>query len=527
MILDNAHILTMDEALPRISALAIAGGKVLGGVDSREDAIASHAHERVDLDGMTVVPGFVDSHVHMRGWAIASTLVNVRSAQSSMELLARVSEAAARPHDAGAWLIGHGWLDAQLPAHSERLTRLNEATCDRPCMLQSRDGHAVWINSLALQMLDLALDNLSGDDSIVERDLAGAVTGIVRERAAMAIRERVPGIAPTTAQLAAAVRAAAREGVTCIHDVDGAAGLRAWRQLERERGLQLRVVQHLTVADLDHAAALGIDSGFGSDRLVLGGVKVFVDGTLSSGTAWLHDAHSEHAQPIVVTDPDELANIARRAGDAGFPLVIHAIGDAACTASIDALETTRDHWNTTRAMPRIEHAQLMRNHDMQRCAALGIALSIQPTHLISDRDLAEVQWSHALHDAYAWNSMIEAGCTLVLGSDAPIEPLHPRAALHAATVRDGGAFSLDDARGSWRAEESIDSIDALRACTSWAADAAGLSSLYGRLTPGRAADLVVLSNDPTVTAWKDIEIVATMVGGRWTYGAANIAQVRS
>ena len=260
---------------------------------------------------------------------------------------------------------------------------------------------------------------------------------------------------------------------------------------------------------------------------MLGGVKVFIDGTLSSGTAWIHDPQHIRSQPVIITGVDALIDIARQAGDAGFPLVIHAIGDAACTAAVDALERSHAHWSRLQVMPRIEHAQLMRQSDMQRCAKLGIALSIQPAHLISDRDLADEQWSHALHQAYAWKSMVDAGCTLLLGSDAPIEPLHPRAALHAATTRDGGAFSLGGARGGWRTEEAIDSIDALRACTSWAADAAGLGARYGRLTPGRAADLVVLSDDPTTTPWSDIEIVATMVGGKWTHGAANLAQVRA
>lgn len=525
MILDNAHILTMDEALPRISALAIAGGVVLGGVDSREDAIASHMHEHVDLSGFTVIPGLVDAHVHMRMWALRHTYISLESA-SSPEQIADALRAAHAGATPGDWLIARGWREAALPDRDARAQFLDEAAGTRPCACISYDGHSLWINRAALTHLNLTWDDVRVPGGIVETDDRREPTGILREASAWHVRAMLPNMEPTTAQLAAAAREAARMGITCIHDLDGAAGLRAWRAMDRERGLPLRVVQHLLAEDLPHAAALGIDTGFGSQRLHLGGIKVFVDGTLGAGTAWVHDTTQPSGYSgTVITDASALEQLSRDAAAAGFPLVIHAIGDAACAAAVDALDATRDAWASLRAMPRIEHAQLMRHVDIVRCAQLGIALSIQPTHMVSDRDMAEAAWGDRLDDAYAWRSMIDAGCMVLLGSDAPIEPLNPLAALHVATARDGGAHGLAPARGPWMLSQVLDADAALRACTSWAADASGMSSSVGRLSPGRAADLVVLSGDPTTTPWSDIEVVATMVEGRWTYGAANLAQV--
>jgi predicted amidohydrolase YtcJ len=528
VILDNANILTMDEALPRISALAIAGGYVLGGVDSREDAIASHAHERVDLDGMTVVPGFVDAHVHTSGVAIDQSLVPLGEATNIDDVLSIVRATAGNAPDVSTdWCIGRGWRDELIARQQARPDTLHDAAGERPCVLIAQDGHSIWITEHALLELGISWSDLELPGGVVERTPDGSPTGIVREASAAFIRERIPFPAPTTSQLARIVRDAARLGVTCIHDLDGAAGLRTWRALDRERGLQVRVVQHLLATDLPHAAALGVDGGFGSDRLRIGGIKVFLDGTLGSGTAWMHARGDQPARGVALLDREQLEELARDAAAAGFPLLIHAIGDAACTTAVDALAATSEQWSRLHACPRIEHAQVMRIEDMRRCAELGIALSIQPSHLLTDRDLAERAWADRLDDAYAWQAMVEAGCRILLGSDAPVEPISPLGALTTATTRDGGAHGLSPSRGPWRVDQCLDPMDALRACTSWAADATGTASWVGRLTPGRVADLVVLSDDPMDVGWANVEVVATMVHGRWTYGAANLAPART
>lgn len=543
MILDNANVLTMDDALPRAKVLAIAGGKVLGGVDSREDAIASHMHERVDLEGMTVVPGFVESHCHFRAWALTRTRLNLAGSATIDDLVSRVRTRAGAtsaptpaststpsplPRESEDWLLGGGWADELAGAGTNLAAALHDATDGRPAALHSRDGHALLVTTAALERLGLTPTDLEVDGGVVERDSNGTFTGVLRERSAWMVRGRLPEDDLDTRVMATAMREASKRGVTSLHDMDGAAALRAWRNVEDERGLSLRAWVHLLVDDLAHAEALGLGSGWGSERLALGALKVFADGTLGSGTALLHepelprDGHEPRAG-VAITGSDELRMLARRAGAAGMPLAVHAIGDLAVTTVLDALEATREHWQHLAMRPRIEHAQLVRLDDLPRAAALGVALSVQPSMLVSDRDEATARWgSERTSRAYAYRSMVDAGCGILLGSDAPIEPLRPLAALHAAVARDGGAHGLTDAREPWHGEQALDPETALLATTAWPADATGESHRLGRLVPGREADLVVLSGDPLSEPIAGIEVVATMVGGRWTWGAANL-----
>ncbi|MCW2925804.1 MAG: hypothetical protein JWM98_3208 [Thermoleophilia bacterium] len=537
MILDNANVLTMDAALPHARALAIAGGKVLGGVDSREDAIASHAHERIDLRGKTVVPGFVESHCHFRGWALAQHRLSLHGATSLDELLARARDHAPVPvagaavaRESDAWVLGGGWADALLPPGTNVADALEDATGGRPVGLHSRDGHALWTTPRTIERLGLTVDELDVPGGVVERDAAGEFTGVLREESAWLVRAKLPTDDLDTKVLATAMREAARRGVTSLHDMDGAAALRSWRALEDERGLALRVWVHLLADDLEHVEALGLGGGWGSDRLALGGLKLYADGTMGSGTALVHEPElprdgAPAREGVAIVTGDELRRYARRAGAAGLPLVVHAIGDRAVTEVVDALEATSEHWSHLHLRPRIEHAQLVRVEDLARCARLGIALAVQPAMLVADRDEADARWgAERTGRAYAYRSMLDAGCGILLGSDAPIEDMNPLAAIHAAVTRTGGAHGLAPAHvdGPWHPEQAIDPEAALLASTAWPADATGVGDRLGRLTPGRAADLVVLSADPLTTPIAEVEVVATMVGGRWTAGAANL-----
>jgi predicted amidohydrolase YtcJ len=513
MILHNCRVLTMDGRMPHGSALAIAGGKVIGGVDSREDAIASHAHERVDLQGATVIPGLVDAHVHFLGWARAQQRAQLVDARSLDELIAAV-ERHKSTLDGGSWLVGRGWRDELLRSR-EASQALEVATAGHPALLISKDGHAAWANESALQTTGLSADTLTMDGGLVED------FGVARERSAWTLMDAVPEADVTTAMFAKAMRAANARGVTAVHDVDGAEGFRNWRQLERERGLSLRVWQHFLADEVEHVAALGIDPNFGTSHLRVGGIKAFADGTLGSGTAWLHDPErssngSASRTAVPIMDRDALTELAQRAGEARLPLLVHAIGDAAATAVIDAMVTTKELWSASSLAPRIEHAQLMRSEDIARCADHGIALSVQPTHLLTDRNTADERWGDRAERAYAYRSMVDAGAMVLLGSDAPIEDLDPLAAIRAAVLR---AAPGDN---PWHPEQALTPEQAVACSTSVVADATGVTGQFGRLTPGHAADCVVLSGDPTTDPLENIEIVATMVDGRWVHGRANL-----
>src|SRR5437763_477611 len=208
-------------------------------------------------------------------------------------------------------------------------------------------------------------------------------------------------------------------GVTCVNDKDGwlgAAGL--WQQLEAKGALSLRVWQSVPADMLPELRALSLRSGFGSQLLRVGYLKVFMDGTLGSQTAWMLDGSG-----VQITSSDELAEIVRAGAEAGWPVGVHAIGDLANREALDAFERTRDAWQPRGLRQRIEHAQCLTSEDVPRFAGLGVAVSAQFTHAPSDEHLAKKFWGDKLAGTYSFRSLLESGTLVANGSDAPVEAL--------------------------------------------------------------------------------------------------------
>jgi predicted amidohydrolase YtcJ len=504
MILDNGIVRTMDPALPVARALAVAGERVAGGVGTHEAALPTP--DVVDLRGRCVVPGFTDSHVHFPTWALGRRDLSLDGVQSLADALDRVR---GNPGDR-PWMRGQGWRDAGWEAKPTK-EALDEVTGSQPAALWAKDLHSLWLNSAALA---LANGDLETEGGVVERDENGEPTGILREQAAWRFRERFPSV-PDDEWLAvtrAGVKLAHRRGVTAVHDKDGWVGApQIFQRLKEHDGLTMRVWQSLPYAKLPELESLGLRSRLGDDYLRLGYLKVFMDGTLGSQTAWLLDGCG-----VRITSGEELADIALRAAGAGWPVAVHAIGDRANREALDAFESTRDEWHPRGLRPRIEHAQCLDPTDLPRFAELGVACSVQFSHAPSDRDLAERFWPERLEGAYAYRSLLASGAVVANGSDAPIEELDPLAGIRAAVTR-----TIDD-RAGWRMQEALTVEQALHATTVAPAWLAGDEKTRGKLIPGFLADLVVLSRDPVECPpdeLESVEVVATMVGGRWVHNA--------
>ena len=335
---------------------------------------------------------------------------------------------------------------------------------------------------------------------------------MLREEAAWRFRERFPSVSEDEwlDVTRSGIKLAHSRGVTAVHDKDGWVGAPEIFQRLRDRGgLTLRVWQSLPYGKLPELDALGIRSRFGDDFLRLGYLKVFMDGTLGSQTAWMLDGSG-----VRITSAEKLAEVVRRAAQAGWPVGVHAIGDRANREALDAFEATKDEWAPRGLRQRIEHAQCLASEDLGRFAALGVTSSVQFSHAPSDRDLAERFWPGRLEGAYAFRSLRESGAVLANGSDAPIEELDPLAGIRAAVTR-----TIDD-RPGWRMDEALTVEEALHATTVAPAWLAGDERTRGKLLPGYLADLVVLSRDPVECPpgeLASIEVVATMVGGRWVH----------
>jgi predicted amidohydrolase YtcJ len=308
----------------------------------------------------------------------------------------------------------------------------------------------------------------------------------------------------------AAIRIANSRGVTAVHDKDGWLGaLAVFQELQRDGALSIRVWQSLPHAHVDRLAELGISSGLGDDLLRVGYIKAFMDGTLGSQTARMLDGSG-----VEITSRAELEDIVRRSARAGFPVAVHAIGNLANREALDAFEATQDDWRPHGLRPRIEHAQLLAPEDLPRFAALGVAASVQFSHASSDRDLADRFWSGLTDRAYAFRSLLESGALVANGSDAPIEELDPLAGIAAGVLR-----TIDE-RPAWHPEQAVTVEQALEATCVAPAWLEGRERRRGRLVPGQLADLVVLDRDPVdcpPEELPEIEVVATMLAGRWVH----------
>jgi hypothetical protein len=507
VILENGVVRTMAPTLPVVRALAIAGDRIAGGVGTHETALATP--DRVDLGGRCVLPGLNDSHVHFPTWALAQRQIRLEGTSSLDEALQRVA-AATREVKPGGWLRGMGWRAGDWsPPVEPTKEALDRVTGDTPTALMARDYHSLWLNSAALAH---ANGDLEAEGGVVVRDERGEPTGVLREECAWQFRDTY--VRPTEDEMVEASRegvlVAIARGVTAVHDKDGWLGaLGVWQRLRDEGSLQLRVWQSIPAEHVEELAELRIRSGFGDDLVRIGYLKTFMDGTLGSKTARMLDGTG-----VQITSKEQLAEIIRRGARAGLPVAVHAIGDLANREALDAFEETRAEWQPLGLRHRIEHAQVLAPEDLPRFAELGIAASVQFSHAPSDRDLADRFWAGKTDGAYAYRSLRESGAMLANGSDAPIEELDPWAGICAGVLR-----TIDE-REPWYPEQRLTLDEALEATTVNPAWLARDEHRRGKLLPGYLADLVVLDRDPhelEPEQLPEVNVVATMLGGRWAY----------
>ncbi len=467
---------------------------------------------RYDLPRTLITPGLVDGHTHFLHWAQSRRRVLLEGAGRRTEALRRI--AAAVPER--GWIRGHGW-DANRWEEAPDRRSLDSVT-QGPAFLESVDLHAAWVNSAALAAARVGRETLDPPGGRIVRDPGGEPTGLLLERAVELVRAILPPPDPAAAVagLREAQAAAHQMGLTGIHDVEGPEALRAFRVLETGGELRLRVLFHPPVAQLRELVRSGVRSGQGSAWLQLGGVKLFLDGSLGSRTAWMLAPYTDGGgSGLPLADPGAARRAVQAAAGAGIACVVHAIGDAAVRQALDLLEPL-----PAAALPhRIEHAQCLDPEDMGRAAAAGIVLSMQPAHLPADVALAEERWGPRGAGAFAFRSLLEAGTVLAFGSDVPVATPDPRHGIVAAMARIAADGSFGE---GWYPGQRLDFETAVRAYTVGNAIAAGQAVRRGRLAPGYDADLVVWGMDPGAElgdwlAVREAEVRLTVVGGAVVY----------
>jgi predicted amidohydrolase YtcJ len=530
LVLYNGRIHTMDAARPRAGAVALAGGRILEvGAGGTLLSLLGPGGRAIDLDGRAVIPGLVDAHVHF-GWyslGVYQAQVDLDNVPSKEEALARVAAAAGRKPP-GAWIQGAGWNKNIWPgAAFPTAADLDAVAPDHPVALEDKSHHATWVNSRALEAAGITAATADPPGGEILRTAAGRPSGILLETAAELVYRRVPDpdLETTVAALRQGIARAHRLGLTGVHD-PGHAMVLAGLQVLHDRGeLDLRALVHIPGDQLEAAIELGLRSGLGDESLRIGGIKIFADGALGPQTAHMLAPYEDGGGGLGIPTHTarELADLVGRANGAGLSVAVHAIGDAANRAVLDAVEGVAKGGPGPfgPALPnRIEHVQLLHRDDIVRLAGLGVVASMQPIHATSDMDMAERYWGRRCDLAYAWRSLLEGGATLAFGSDCPVETLDPLTGIHAAVTR-RRADGRPGPRG-WIPDQRLEVGQAVWAYTLGAAHASGEARSKGSLAPGKLADLVVLSRDIfeiNPTEILDTRVEMTVFDGRIVYEA--------
>ncbi len=524
LVLLNGNFHTMDRQRPRAAAAAIAGDRFLAAGSNEEmQALLAPGGRVVNLRGATVVPGFIDAHIHFLSYGLSLQEIDLSGVATLPSALERVRQRAVDT-PAGQWLTGRGWDQSVWEGGSfPTAAQLDAVAPQHPVFLARKCGHAAWVNSRALELMGITAETADPDGGEIVRDSGGGPSGILLERAmgpAYCMLTEPPAKAAVAA-VREAQRVVNRMGIVGVHTKEAAASLRAFQQLRADGELTLRTVAQIPVDELDSAIRLGLRTGLGDEFLRIGGVKVFSDGALGPRTAWMLAPYEGEPNNlgIAVTGADEMADIVARATQAGLAVVTHAIGDRANRMVLDALEKSRRAGQGLHLRHRIEHAQLLHPDDIDRFEHLDIIASVQPIHATQDMRIADRYWGARSRYAYAFRTLWDSGARLAFGSDAPVETPDVIQGIHAAVTR----MRADGSPGGdgWYAEERLTVSEAVWAYTMGAAYAGGTETSQGSITPGKLADLVVLSQDiftvhPMAILETDVE--ATLFGGAFVWG---------
>jgi len=520
LILYNGDIYTMDAATPRAQAVAITGNQVLAvGSDAQMRALLAPKGEAVDLRGRAIVPGFTDCHLHFMSYGLSLKQIDLAEVPTLEEALARVAARAAET-PAGHWLQGRGW-DHSLWEGGAFPTRgdLDRVAPEHPVFLERKCGHAGWANSRALELAGITAETPDPPGGMIERyPTTGQPTGILKENALDLVSRLLaePSVEEAADAIKAGMANAHKQGLVGVHTMEGATTFRAFQQLRAAGELKLRVLMQIPEGNLDAAIQSGLQSGFGDERLRIGGVKIFSDGALGAHTAYMLAPYADKPDDygIPVATAEHLREAVGKASRAGVAAFVHAIGDRANREVLDAVEASRQAGEGLHLRHRIEHVQILHPDDVPRLAKLGVIASMQPIHATQDMLLADAHWGARCAGAYAWRSLLDTGAALAFGSDSPVEDLNVMKGIHAAVTRRRADGSPDP--DGWYPEQRLTVAEAVYAYTAGAAYASGEEAIKGTLSPGKLADLAVLSQDIFAIepmAILETEVMATMFGG--------------
>lgn len=520
----SGNIYTGQEKAFNVSALAIIDQMlVYVGDDEGAQAFIGPETNVVDLQGQTVIPGLIESHLHFAGIGAAMVRLDAFWKQKE-DILALVAEEVSR-REPGEWITGRGWnqevwADEQFPSKEE----LDAVSPNNPVVLTRTCGHMIWANSMALEQAGVTRDAVNPEGGEYLRRPDGELLGVITDTAMRSVTSLIPPLsdAQTKEAMLMAQQQLLSYGITSAMDAGvGTENINLMRQLYESGDLNVRLYVLPSAEAAETFYPEGPQIGLYDGRMTIRAVKFMNDGSLGARSAWLLEDYSDqpgHVGNGRYTD-DELYDLLRACTDAGFQIAVHSIGDAAVHQTIDTWARIAAEVPAGDYRPRIEHYQISTLSDIQRMADLGMVASMQFVHATSDLNMAEDRIGpERILGAYAWRKVLDAGIVLANGSDAPVESVNPFHGLYAGVARATTSEGLP--RGGWYPAEAVTRYEALRSFTLHGAYAQFSEDTMGSLEVGKYADFVVIDRDYMTCATgeiKDIQALQTILGGEVVY----------
>ncbi len=543
----NGNVYTVDAKNSRVEAFAVKEGKVVATGSTAVLKGRFTAAKVIDLEGKTVVPGFIDSHAHLLSLGFARLTLDLSGVASTAEIAERVRRQVLRSQT-GQWIRGRGWDQNLWPTKSFPTHRVLDAVApEHPVYLERVDGHAIWVNARAMEIAGVTPETKDPRGGRIVRDERGHPTGVFIDDAIQLIARYLPP--PSEHELDEALQTAIQEclsyGITTVHDMGvGLSELSHYIRAIDARRFPLRV--YAAVDGPGDAWEYYLQRGplidYGN-RLTVRAIKIYMDGALGSRGAALIEPYSDDTtnRGLTLTSEEELQKIVEQALDHTFQVCTHAIGDRANNIVLNVYERATRKKNARDHRLRVEHAQVLFPGDIPRFRQIGVLPSMQPTHCTSDMYWAEARLGPSrVRGAYAWASLLFTGTIIPGGSDFPVENPNPLWGIYAAVTRQdhhGLPRTAEDVRkyfqvskegildptafnGGWYVAERMTREQALRSFTRWGAYAAFQENVVGSLEGGKWADFVVLSHDIMNVTPQELlttRVERTYIGGEEVY----------
>ena len=529
LIITNAAVYTVDKQHPTAEAVAVIDSRIVAvGSNAEIDSWRGPQTKVINAGGKLVLPGFNDAHVHFLQGGAQLDQVNLTDAASPEEFARRIGRQVKKTPK-GEWVLGGRWDETKW-AKPELPTKelVDPVTGETPIFVERYDGHEALANSAAMKLAGVDAKTPDVPGGIIMRDASGNPTGIFKDAAQELIYKVIPPMSHEQ-RLRAVRRAlehAASLGVTSVQHMNPEfADVAAYSELAEKGELSTRMYAVPMEMQWQEQAKVGIRRAWGSSFLRLGAVKGYADGSLGSRTAYMFEPFADDpGNRGLLSDemhsPSAMRDRLMQADATGLQLRVHAIGDRAISMILDIFSDIEKEHGYHDQRFTIEHAQHMAQKDFERFAQLHVIASMQPYHAIDDGRWAGKRLGHQRSRySYAWRSFLDHGVTLAFGTDWPVAPLNPMLAIYAAVTR----ATLDGRNpDGWVPEEKITVPEAVEAYTMGSAYAEFQEHEKGSITPGKLADMVVLSDDIfhiKPEAIRNVKVETTIVGGKAVSGA--------